>query len=127
MMHTAPLLKLLAHLHAGGYRFVTPTPLTHQRVLAHREGIPAATLHDIFGWSMAFEPAAIPPGLLALMDRAQVLDNRGRQLASSVRVSSIGDDLFAHSAYPTTRDDAVFFGPDTYRFARFVQQSLRPR
>ena len=26
----------------------------------------------------------------------------------------------AHSAYPTTAPDAVFFGPDTYRFASFL-------
>jgi methylase of polypeptide subunit release factors len=39
-------------------------------------------------------------------------------------VSCIDDDLFVHSAYPTTQDNAVFFGPDTYRFARFIQQSI---
>jgi methylase of polypeptide subunit release factors len=32
-----------------------------------------------------------------------------------------------HSAYPTKQDDAVFFGPDTYRFARFIQQGLATR
>jgi methylase of polypeptide subunit release factors len=29
--------------------------------------------------------------------------------------------LLAHSAYPTTAADAVFFGPDTYRFAAFLR------
>jgi methylase of polypeptide subunit release factors len=29
--------------------------------------------------------------------------------------------LFLHSAYPTDEADAVFFGPDTYRFARFIE------
>ena len=27
---------ILRHLAGSGYRFTTPTPLTHQRVLAHR-------------------------------------------------------------------------------------------
>ena len=28
--------------------------------------------------------------------------------------------LFVHSAYPTSGEDAVFFGPDTYRFAQAI-------
>jgi len=52
------------------------------------------------------------------------LQTRGDVLHSSVRVSSLGDDLLVHSGFPTTQADAVFFGPDTYRFARFVQQGV---
>jgi tRNA1(Val) A37 N6-methylase TrmN6 len=29
-----------------------------------------------------------------------------------------------HSAYPTTQQDAVFFGPDSYRFASFIGAEL---
>jgi methylase of polypeptide subunit release factors len=32
--------------------------------------------------------------------------------------------LFVHSGFPTTEHDAVFFGPDTYRFARFLHAGL---
>jgi hypothetical protein len=39
---------------------------------------------------------------------------------SAVRFATLDDQLFVHSAYPTVEDAAVFFGPDTYRFARFV-------
>jgi hypothetical protein len=42
---------------------------------------------------------------------------------SLVRVSSLSGRLFLHSAYPTEAEDSVFFGPDTYRFARFVEAS----
>ena len=63
--------------------------------------------------------------LLALMDDAGVLSPSGDFLRSTVRISSIDDDLFLHSAYPIIKEDAVFFGPDTYRFARFIQQTLR--
>jgi methylase of polypeptide subunit release factors len=36
---------------------------------------------------------------------------------SLIRFSTIGELLFAHSSYPTSERDSVFFGPDTYRFA----------
>jgi methylase of polypeptide subunit release factors len=49
----------------------------------------------------------------------------GGLLRSTVRISSIDDELFLHTAYPTLQEEAVFFGPDTYRFARFIQQALR--
>jgi methylase of polypeptide subunit release factors len=32
--------------------------------------------------------------------------------------------LFAHSAFPTIESDAVFFGPDTYRFVRLVRSAI---
>lgn len=117
---------VLRHLAGSGYRFTTPTPLTHQRVLAHRGSQMATTLRDIFGWNMLFVLTcdAMTRELLAAMRGAGVLQTRGDVLQSGVRVSSIGDDLFVHSAYPTTQDDAVFFGPDTYRFARFIQQGV---
>ena len=117
---------VLRHLAGSGYRFTTPTPLTQQRVLAHRGSQMAATLRDIFGWNMPFTLTcgAMTRELLAAMRGAGVLHTRGDVLQSGVRVSSIGDDLFVHSAYPTTQDDAVFFGPDTYRFARFIQEGV---
>ena len=117
---------VLRHVAGSGYRFTTPTPLTHQRVLSHRGAQMASTLRDIFGWNMPFTLACddMTCELLAAMRGAGVLQTRGDVLQSGVRVSSIGDDLFVHSAYPTTQDDAVFFGPDTYRFARFIQQGV---
>jgi methylase of polypeptide subunit release factors len=33
-------------------------------------------------------------------------------------------EIFLHSAFPTLSADAVFFGPDTYRFARAIKSSL---
>lgn len=33
--------------------------------------------------------------------------------------------LFAHSGFPTSGADSVFFGPDTYRFARAVRDAVR--
>ena len=121
---------VLRHLADANYRFVTPAPLTHQRVLAHRtlSGSAMATnLRDVFGWNLPFKAATcdgMTRGLLAAMRGAGVLHAKGDVMQSRVRVASIDQDLFVHSAYPTTQEDAVFFGPDTYRFTRFFQQGV---
>ena len=118
---------ILRHLAGSGYRFTTPTPLTHQRVLEHRSAQMAATLRDVFGWNMPFKIATcvgMTRELLAAMRGAGVLHTHGDVMRCLVRVSSIGDDLFVHSAYPTSHSDAVFFGPDTYRFTQFVEQGV---
>jgi methylase of polypeptide subunit release factors len=111
------LTELLAWLKTRGYRFHAVTPATHARVLA-RPPAKAPSLRDVFGWNRPFEDRDVDPELLALLHRAGIV-SEGR---SSLRVASLGDDLFLHSAYPTEATEAVFFGPDTYRFVRFVQQ-----
>ncbi|KQW63483.1 methyltransferase [Variovorax sp. Root411] len=124
MMNAAGVLRQVA---ATGYRFTTVTPLTHQRVLARRGREPGATLRDIFGWNLSFEAGAVPKALLADMERAGIVRRTGSLLRSTVRIASLGDDLFFHSAYPTVEENAVFFGPDTHRFARFIRNALSPR
>ena len=126
-LQSRALLGLLEALRDAHYRFIATTPLTHRRLLDRRRGQLARGLRDIFGWNMSFEHAAVPSSLLALMDQAGVLLAQGNVLRSAVRFASIDDDIFVHSSYPTIEDDAVFFGPDTYRFVRFVKQSLPRR
>lgn len=128
-MHLSPdadaaLLDLLAALSGAGYRFITPTPATHARVLGRVPDRLGKDLRDIFGWSRAFRADALPADLLRSLDRADALQRDGDLLRSKVRVSSLGDDLFLHSAYPTEAEDAVFFGPDTYRFAELIRVEL---
>jgi methylase of polypeptide subunit release factors len=41
-----------------------------------------------------------------------------------VRASTLEGELFLHSAFPTVSSAAVFFGPDTYRFARAIKNNL---
>jgi methylase of polypeptide subunit release factors len=120
-----PLALVLRAIAATGYRFTTVTPATHHRRLVHWRDRTADNLRDIFGWNLPFAPTAIAPELLALMDRAGIIVPFGKLLRSGVRIASIGDLLFLHSAYPTLADDAVFFGPDTYRFVRFIQHALQ--
>jgi methylase of polypeptide subunit release factors len=116
MVRADALVELLAWLTARGYRFHAVTPATHARVLARPAG--PTDLRAVFGWNRAFAEQDVEPELLVLMRAAGVL----REGRCALRVASLGDDLFLHSPYPTENADAVFFGPDTYRFVRFVQQ-----
>ena len=118
------LTSLLDYLQAADYRFITTTPLTHARVLARQPAGSAATLRDIFGWNLPFDPDLLPDRLMTALDTAGLLARAGPQRRSKVRVSSIDDVLFLHSAYPTDQENAVFFGPDTYRYVRFMQEAL---
>ncbi len=120
------LVALLAALRETGYRFVTVSPATHARVVARPERAQAAGLTDVFGWSLPFGPGVVPDPILDLMRRADILTREEDRMRSTIRVSSLGGDLFAHSAYPTRDPDAVFFGPDTYRFVGAIEAWLRP-
>lgn len=113
-----PLASLGRALRETGYSFVTPTPATHRRVIAR--AAEATTLRDVFGWSRPFRAGIVAPRLVELLELAGALERDGPLLRSAVRFSTVGPLLLAHSAYPTTAPDAVFLGPDTYRFASFL-------
>lgn len=123
MTRTEALAELLRFLKAADYRFVAVTPATHAKVLS-RPAPRALGLRDIFGWNRPFDARAVSPTLLGLLEAADALDSEHGKLRSRVRVASLGGDLLLHGAYPTNAPDAVFFGPDTYRFARFIEQKL---
>lgn len=118
-----PLLDLLRQLKSRGYGFVAVTPATHALVLARAPDGPL-TLRDIFGWNRPFLPADLDPPLLRLLEASAAVEPAGGQLRATIRVSSLGADLLLHSGFPTDAHDAVFFGPDTYRFVRFIRQEL---
>ena len=120
----AALLALLEGLAAAGYRFVTVTPETHRRVLERDPGRTARDLRDIFGWSLPFEEGLLPAPLSDSLAEGGMLARDGGLCRSRVRVASLGERLFLHSAYPTDAADAVFFGPDSYRFAAFLRSEL---
>lgn len=125
----APLVRLLEGLAARDYAFVCPTPETTRRVVRRSDKRGARSVRDVFGWSRPFDETALDPELFALALEAAVLRRTRRGWRASVRASSLDGRLFLHSAYPTLGERAVFFGPDTYRFAAFVLQEaegLRP-
>lgn len=125
MSGSSTLLQLGNRLRQSGYGFVTPTPLTHQRVNERAGNAVGTTLRDAFGWNRPFVS-----GLLSPDDEGQLIENGllardGEHLKSAVRWSSLDNLLLVHSAFPTTQEDSVFFGPDTYRFAQSIEQHLR--
>jgi methylase of polypeptide subunit release factors len=118
------LLQLLSELKALGYQFTTVTPATHSRVLSRAiDGEPS--LHDIFGWNRPFAPGQLDRCLLHLLEAADALEQCGTGLRSKLRVASLDRTLFLHSSFPTDKSDSVFFGPDTYRFVRFVSERIK--
>jgi SAM-dependent methyltransferase len=111
-------------LRDGGYRFTAVTPSTHAVVNGRGESCIARSLEDIFGWSRPFPHTLLPQHAVELLEQGEALFHDGRLLRSKVRFSTLEEMLFMHSAFPTNDRDTVFFGPDTYRFARFIDQAL---
>lgn len=124
MSNEDALFRVGAWLRETGYRFVTVTPATHARVNARASAREANSLRDVFGWSRLFRRSLLPPSAIALLEKGGALEHRGGLLRNTVRFSTLGSSLYMHSAYPTTDPQAVFFGPDTYRFAALIERTL---
>jgi hypothetical protein len=125
----AALVALLAALDARGYAFVCPTPETARRIVRRPEKRRATTLRDVFGWSRPFDEAVLDAELFRLAGDAGAIRRTRHGWRACVRVSTLDGRLFLHSAYPTLGERAVFFGPDTYRFAAWIAaeaEGLRP-
>jgi hypothetical protein len=120
------LLELGRALQRDGYAFVTVTPETHRRIderAAASGQAEARSLRDVFGWNRPFQRGLLPRRMLELLSVADQLEQTDSgMLRSKVRFSTAENQLFVHSAYPTVQHDAVFFGPDTYRFCSLVQR-----
>ncbi|SFR80621.1 methyltransferase [Sphingomonas jatrophae] len=117
--------ELLTALKARNYRFVTPTPATHARIVARPDRREARSLADVLGWSLPFAPDLLDADIRRLLDAAGALEEaEGGLLRSCYRVSSLHDQLYIHSAFPTDAEDSVFFGPDSYRFADAIVAEL---
>ena len=116
----AAVLALARALRETGYRFTTVTPATHAHVNARPRNAEARNLRDVFGWSRPFRADGLPEPILRLMRAAGAVVEDGPLLRPTIRFSSLDGELFAHSAYPPSAADAVFFGPDTMRFADAV-------
>ena len=121
---TEALARLSRTLVSCGYSFVTPTPATHARVNARPDSQWARTLRDVFGWSRPFRHGIVPEPILLAMREASVIVPQLDGWRSLVRLSSLDGLAYLHSAYPTEAADAVFFGPDTYRYARALEDVL---
>lgn len=116
------LLVLIAELKRRSYRFVVPTPQTHRRVLG-RNPVVAADLRDVFGWNRVFAPDLLGE-LFEPLRLAGLVVAAGALWRSGVRAASLEEDILLHSSFPTTAREAVFLGPDSYRFARLLRHEL---
>jgi methylase of polypeptide subunit release factors len=114
------LIELARALQKTGYQFTTPTPATHERVNSRAQSKEAKNARDVFGWSRRFRPEILPEEIWQLMQSAGIAAANGDAWRSSLRLSSLNNQLFWHSAFPTTENDTVFFGPDTFRFAAAI-------
>lgn len=119
------LLELLRLLERRGYRFVTPTPATHERVVSRPERAEGRSIEDVLGWSRPFRSDLLDDDVMDLLYAGQVIRPVGNELLqATIRISSLHDLLFIHSAFPTESKHAVFFGPDSYRFADLIAAEL---
>jgi release factor glutamine methyltransferase len=125
--HEAAVLALARAVRETGYTFTTATPASHAHVNARPRNAEAESLRDVFGWSRPFRADLLPEPILRLMREAGAVVEDGPLLRSTIRFSSLDGELFAHSAYPPSAADAVFFGPDTMRFAGAVIAHLADR
>ena len=122
----AALFDLLSGLEAVGYDFVSPTPATHRLVARRRRASEADVLRDILGWGRTFDPAAAPAWLLNALTEADAVREDADGLRARLRVSRLDGRLHLHSASGAD-EQAVFLGPDSYRYVRFLHQALSGR
>lgn len=115
--------RVLGFLSKAGYRFVMSTPATHRLVSGRSERARPGDLRDVFGWTRTFGPDDLSDLLLEDLRTADVVAEVPGGLKLTVRVSTLDDRLHLHSA-PGARRDAVFLGPDSYRFVRLIDAAL---
>ena len=121
------LLKLGEALRAANYDFVTPTNATLRRVNARASHVRARDAVDIFGWGRPVGDAEHAGPWLSRLREAGAATSDGKQWRTELRAATLGKDLLFHSSGPGAARDAVFFGPDSYRFARAIRCELEAR
>lgn len=117
------ILELGVYLKRQRYKFTTVSPGSYARVQARADPGPRS-LTAILGWNCSFAVDEVAESDLRRLADAGVLEIVGAKFRSTVRFSTLGEQLFLHSSFPTEQSDAVFFGPDTYRFARLIGSTI---
>ena len=115
---------LLTYLKKQDYEFITISPSSHEKVNSRIENVYAKNLKEIFGWNRTFTLDILEDFMVDFVHSNEIALKVENGWKSQYRVSSLNQQLFVHSAYPTINENAVFFGPDSYRFANAIQHYL---
>lgn len=118
------LLQLGAALRDSGYAFTTISTPSHRRVNGRPGNETAMDLRGVFGWSRPFGEGLLNAQWLSWMREAGILRPHDGLWKSTLRASTLDGRLYFHSAFPTREKDAVFFGPDTYRYVQMLHAEM---
>lgn len=126
----AALVELGRELKQQDYTWICPSAETHAMVNGRFANRRAHNLTDLFGWNRegALETLArqMPAQMIVMLCSVGVLQiTDGDTVRSRVRFSTLSDTLLAHSAWPARESDAVLVGPETQRFAAFIDRELQ--
>lgn len=121
------LVELLKVLSSEGYVSHAITPHSHAIVNARPINAMAKDSVGALGWSRPFEQNVLSDALFQSLQKANVIEQSAQGWKSQIRVSSYNQLQFLHSSFPTNQHDSVFFGPDTYRFVRAIENHLARR
>jgi len=132
-----PIIAIGEELKAAGYKFTTITPNSHARVMKRYGGnVDFGTdkqevLRQLFGWNLYFDEEKLD-GLISDSFRDRLRNGllkpsspNSSSKKTSLRFSTHNGLIFAHTSFPTVESDSIFFGPDTYRYFNFIQNTLR--
>ncbi|MFD2365791.1 methyltransferase [Pseudoduganella sp. GCM10020061] len=123
------LSKLGEALREARYQFVTPTNATIRRVNGRDPHARARQAVDIFGWGRPMDgaqDAEATPWLARVIETGLARQEQG-QWRTPLRAATLGAHLLFHTSGPGAARDAVFFGPDSYRFVRALRCELASR
>jgi methylase of polypeptide subunit release factors len=118
----SPLVAIAKTLKQENYAFTAITPESHHTILSR--GLIARNVRDVFGWNRPFSPEVLPTETFNDLINLGGLNKEGDQYISTLRFATLFDDIYLHSGYPTTDQNAVFFGPDTYRYAKLLREHV---
>jgi SAM-dependent methyltransferase len=118
----SPFVAIAKSLRQENYAFTAITPESHQTIL--NRGLFASNLRDVFGWNRPFSPEVLSAETFIDLMNFGELNRVGDKYISKLRFATLFDDIYLHSGYPTTDQNAVFFGPDTYRYAKLLREHV---
>lgn len=130
---------LLNELEVKRYSHMCPTPETQQLTmkkrtelakLANEYQLTAKSVHDVWAWSIPVSRTIAvqlhsPQLLRDLQESGLLVARADGLLVPKIRISNLypkarGANLYVHSPWPTAEVDSVFFGPDSYRYTRYL-------